>query len=62
MSSLGSWALKAKFDVRFTPRFLKRIKALDKEVQARILRGVNVLKANPYAGKPLRGEWKEFIP
>lgn len=50
--------MKARFDLRFTPRFLKRIKALDKEVQVRILRGVNVLKINPYAGKPLRGEWK----
>jgi len=50
--------LKEKFEVRFTPHFLKKIKALDREVQVRILREVNVLKTNPYAGKPLRGEWK----
>jgi len=50
--------LKAKFEVRFTPQFLKKIKALDREVQVRILREVNVLKTSPYAGKPLRGEWK----
>jgi len=50
--------LKAKFEVRFTPRFLKRIKALEREVQARILRQVNILKTNPHAGKPLRGEWR----
>jgi len=49
--------LKAKFEVRFTPRFLKRIRALDREVQVRILREVNILKTNPYAGKPLHGEW-----
>jgi mRNA interferase RelE/StbE len=58
MSLSESWALKAKFEVRFTPRFLKKIKALDREIQVRILREVNVLKTNPYAGKPLRGEWK----
>jgi len=50
--------LKAKFEIQFTPRFLKNIKALDKEVQVRILREINILKTNPYAGKPLRGEWK----
>ena len=50
--------MKAKFEIRFTPRFLRRIKALDKEAQVRILREINVLKTNPYAGKPLRGEWK----
>jgi len=48
--------LKAKFEVRFTPRFLKGIKALDREVQVRLLREVNILKTNPYAGKPLHGE------
>jgi len=58
MSLYESWTLRAKLEVRFTPRFLKGIKALDREVQVRILREVNILKANPYAGKPLRGEWK----
>jgi len=50
--------LKKRFEVRFTPRFLKRINALDREVQVRILREVNILKTNPYVGKPLHGEWK----
>ncbi|MBX5321698.1 MAG: hypothetical protein QHH12_07420 [Candidatus Bathyarchaeota archaeon] len=50
--------MKAKFEVRFTPRFLKNIKALDKEVQVRIIREINILKTDPYVGKPLRGEWK----
>jgi mRNA interferase RelE/StbE len=50
--------LKAKFEIRFTQRFLKNIKVLDREVQVRILREINILKANPYVGKPLRGEWK----
>ena len=50
--------MKAKFEVRFTPRFLKEIKALDKEVQVRILQEVNLLKTNSYAGKLLRGELK----
>lgn len=58
MSLYESWVLKTKFEVEFTPRFLKRIKVLDREVQVLILRKVTVLKANPYAGKPLRGEWK----
>jgi len=50
--------LKAKFEVRFAPSFLKRIRALEREVQVRILREINILKTNPYAGKPLRGDWK----
>jgi len=50
--------LKAQFEVQFAPRFLKEIKALDREVQVRILREINILKTNPYVGKPLRGEWK----
>jgi len=43
MSLSESWTLKAKFEVRFTPHFLKKIKALDTEVQVRILREVNAL-------------------
>lgn len=50
--------MKAKFEIRFTERFLKNIKALDRKAQARIIREVNILKTNPYVGKPLRGEWK----
>ncbi|MGB9740396.1 MAG: type II toxin-antitoxin system RelE family toxin [Candidatus Bathyarchaeia archaeon] len=50
--------MKAKFEIRFTPRFLKNIKALDRDVQVRMLREINILKTNPYVGKPLRGEWK----
>lgn len=52
--------MKTKFEVRFTPRFLRGIKALDREVQVRILREINTLKKNPYAGKPLRGKLKEI--
>jgi len=36
--------LKTKFEVRFTPSFLKRIRALDRKSQVRILREVNILK------------------
>lgn len=53
--------MKEKFEVKYTPIFLKRIKALDKEVQIRILREINVLKTNPYVGKTLRGEWKDIF-
>ena len=50
--------MKTKFEIRFTPRFLKNFKALDRKVQVRILREISILKTNPYVGKPLRGEWK----
>ena len=50
--------MKPKFEIRFAPQFLRRIKALDKEAQIRVLREIKVLKTNPYAGKPLHGEWK----
>ena len=47
-----------KYEVRFTPRFLKNIKALDKAAQVQIIREIEILKSNPHAGKPLRGDWK----
>ncbi|MBX5328048.1 MAG: type II toxin-antitoxin system RelE/ParE family toxin [Candidatus Bathyarchaeota archaeon] len=50
--------MKTKFEIRFTPRFLKKIKAFDRGVQVRMLRGISILKTDPFAGKPLRGEWK----
>jgi len=50
--------LKPKFEVRFTPRFSRKIGALSREVQVRIVRDLKVLRENPYAGKPLHGEWK----
>lgn len=50
--------MKEKFEVKYTPLFLKRIKNLDRETQVRILREIKTLEANPYAGKPLRGEFK----
>ena len=50
--------MKTKFEVRFTPRFLKSIKALDRAVQVQIVREIDVLRTIPYTGKPLRGEWK----
>ena len=50
--------MKEKFEVRSTPIFLKRIKVLDVEAQVRIIHEINILKRDPYAGKPLRGQWK----
>ena len=50
--------MKTKFEVRFTPRFLKSIKALDRAIQVQVFHEIDVLKTSPYAGKPLRGEWK----
>jgi len=50
--------LKTRFKIRFAPSFHRRTRALDKEVQIRILREVDILKTNPYAGKPLRGEMR----
>lgn len=50
--------MKTRFEIRFTPRFLKEIEACDREVQVRIIREINILKTNPYVGKTLRGEFK----
>jgi len=50
--------LKKKFEIEFAPSFLRRIRRLNKEAQARIIREIKVLSTNPYVGKPLRGEWK----
>lgn len=53
--------MKEKFEVKYTPLFLRRIKNLDREAQVRILREIKTLEANPYAGKPLRGELKDLF-
>jgi len=50
--------LNRKYKIEFTPRFRRRFKALDRDVQVRILREVKLLQDNPYMGKPLRGEWR----
>jgi mRNA interferase RelE/StbE len=50
--------LKKKYEVRFTSRFSKNIRRLSREYQIKVIREINILKTNPYAGKPLRGEWK----
>jgi addiction module RelE/StbE family toxin len=50
--------LRIKFEVRFTPRFSKNIKSLEKTVQVQVVREIDILRTNPYAGKPLHGEWK----
>jgi mRNA interferase RelE/StbE len=50
--------LKAKFKLEFTPRFERRFRSLDRQTQVRILRELQILTENPYAGKMLRGEWK----
>ena len=53
--------MKTKFEVRFTPRFLKNIKGLDRAVQVQVVREIDVLRTRPYIGKPLRGEWKDVF-
>mgnify|MGYP000592541008 CR=1 FL=1 len=50
--------MNLKYKIEFTPRFRRRFKALDRDVQVRILREVKLLQDNPYMGKPLRGEWR----
>jgi len=50
--------LKTKFRLEFASRFERRLKDLDLQTQARILREVHVLAEKPYAGKPLRGPWE----
>ena len=46
-----------KYEVRFTPRFLKNIKALDKAAQVQIIREIEILKSNSCRKTP-RGDWK----
>lgn len=50
--------MKTKFRLEFAPRFERRLKDLDRQTQARILREVQILAEKPYAGKPLRGPWE----
>lgn len=50
--------MKAKFRLEFAPRFSRRLRDLDQQTQIRILRDVQMLKENPYAGKVLKGRWE----
>lgn len=50
--------MKTRFEIRFTPRFLKEIEAYDREVQVRIIREINILKTTPHIGKTLHGVFK----
>lgn len=47
-----------KFRLEFAPRFERRLKSLDRQTQIRILREVQILAADPHAGKLLRGRWQ----
>nr|MDO8133854.1 type II toxin-antitoxin system RelE/ParE family toxin [Candidatus Njordarchaeum guaymaensis] len=49
--------MKAKFKLEFTPRFERRFKSLDGQVQRRVFREIKILQENPHAGKMLRGSW-----
>ena len=50
--------MKAKFRLEFAPRFGRRLRDLDQQTQIRILRELQILKENPYAGKALKGRWE----
>jgi len=50
--------LKAEFRLEFAPRFSRRLRDLDQHTQLRILRDVQIIKQNPYAGKVLKGRWE----
>jgi len=50
--------LKAKFKLEFALRFERRLKALERQDQIRILREAQILAENPYAGRRLKGRWE----
>ena len=50
--------MKAKFKLEFAPRFERRLKALERQDQIRILREAQILAENPYAGRRLKGRWE----
>ena len=50
--------MKAKFKLEFALRFERRLKALERQDQIRILREAQILAENPYAGRRLKGRWE----
>ncbi|MEM2415580.1 MAG: hypothetical protein QXZ04_07295 [Thermoproteota archaeon] len=54
--------MRERFEVEYTPLFLKRIENLDREAKVRILWEIKTLESNPYAGKPLRGVEGHLLP
>lgn len=50
--------MRTKLKLEFTPRFERKFKSLDRRVQVRILKELQVLTGEPDAGSMLRGTWK----
>jgi mRNA-degrading endonuclease RelE of RelBE toxin-antitoxin system len=47
--------VKKKFELVFTREFLRKLRALDKQIQIRILSELKILEEQPFAGKRLVG-------
>jgi mRNA interferase RelE/StbE len=58
--SRGSSAGKANYSLLSTRSFLKDLRKLDKADNRRILQTIELLKADPYVGKHLRGQLDGF--
>jgi addiction module RelE/StbE family toxin len=50
--------LRKTYKINVTPTFEKGFKRLERATQIKILKEINILKTDPYVGKPLRGDWK----
>ena len=53
--------MRARFKLELTPRFERRFRSLDRQIQSRILKELWALAENPYTGKMLRGTWKDVL-
>ncbi len=52
--------MKKTFELIFTKEFLKRLKRLDRLAQIRVMRGLKILEAKPFASKQLVGRLSEL--
>lgn len=53
--------MKKKFEIIFTDQFRRDLEGLDKQTQIRILREIQILKENPFAGKLLHYELRGLL-
>lgn len=50
--------MKKTYKIKFTPNFSRGIKRLERATQIKVLNEINILKNDPFTGKPLHGDWK----
>ncbi|MFQ6072886.1 MAG: type II toxin-antitoxin system RelE/ParE family toxin [Methanosarcinales archaeon] len=52
--------MNSKYEIDLTKDFLKQVKKLDYSIQKMVFKKIELLKSNPYKGKPLQNILKNY--